>query len=109
MPSMLSADVSLVGPWLSFLAALLTPECVPDNWRCDEIDGLRTSTEAGAQYASAFILMVLAFVKIWLARTLIVVLVFAAMPPERAASSTLLAPLPSTVRVNISLLGTSYA
>lgn len=47
--------------------------------------------------------------KIWLARTLIVVLVFAAMPVERAATSTLLAPLPATVRVNISLLGTTYA
>jgi peptidoglycan hydrolase-like amidase len=48
-------------------------------------------------------------VKIWLARTLIAVLVFAAMPPERAAANTPLAPLPPTVRVNISLLGTTYA
>ena len=47
--------------------------------------------------------------KIWLARTLIVVLVFAAMPAERASSSTPLAPLPATIRVNISLLGTTYA
>ena len=47
--------------------------------------------------------------KIWLARTLIIVLAFAAMPPRAAASNTALAPLPSTVRVNISLLGTSYA
>jgi len=48
-------------------------------------------------------------VKIWLARTLIAVLVFAAMPPEPAAANVPLAPLPQTVRVNISLLGTSYA
>jgi len=48
-------------------------------------------------------------VRIWLARTLTVVLVFAAMPPVRAASHTSLAPLPSTIRVNISLLGTTYA
>ena len=47
--------------------------------------------------------------KIWLARTLIAVLLFAAMPPEPAASNTPLAPLPSTIRVNISLLGTTYA
>ena len=47
--------------------------------------------------------------KIWLARTLILALVFAAMPPGRAASSMSLDPLPSTIRVNISLLGTSYA
>jgi SpoIID/LytB domain protein len=45
---------------------------------------------------------------IWLARTLVMVLVFAAMP-ERAAAAPTLAPLPPTVRVNISLLGTSYA
>src|SRR5437870_4584829 len=57
----------------------------------------------------ASILMVLGFVRIWLARTLMVVLVFAAMPPVRAASNTSLAPLPSTIRVNISLLGTTYA
>jgi len=48
-------------------------------------------------------------VRIWLARTLTVVLVFAAMPPLHAASNTSLAPLPSTIRVNISLLGTTYA
>jgi stage II sporulation protein D len=46
---------------------------------------------------------------IWLARTLVAVLVFAAWPPEHAASNTALAPLPATVRVNISYLGTSYA
>jgi hypothetical protein len=48
-------------------------------------------------------------VKIWLARTFLIVLVFAAMPPAGAAASTPLAPLPATIRVNISLLGTSYA
>jgi stage II sporulation protein D len=48
-------------------------------------------------------------VRTWLARVLVIVVVFAAMPAERAASSTRLAPLPSTIRVNISLLGTSYA
>ena len=47
--------------------------------------------------------------KIWLARTFLIVLVFAAMPPAGAAASTPLAPLPATIRVNISLLGTSYA
>ncbi|MGH2472737.1 MAG: SpoIID/LytB domain-containing protein [Candidatus Limnocylindria bacterium] len=46
---------------------------------------------------------------IWLARILVVVLVFAAMPPMRAASQTALAPLPATIRVNIAYLGTSYA
>ena len=45
---------------------------------------------------------------IWLARIVVFVLVFAVMP-ERAASSTRLAPLPATIRVNISLIGTSYA
>lgn len=45
---------------------------------------------------------------IWLARILVVALVFAAMP-GRAASNTFLAPLPATIRVNISLLGTTYA
>jgi stage II sporulation protein D len=45
---------------------------------------------------------------IWLARILVLGLVFAALP-ERAAASTQLAPLPATVRVNISLLGTTYA
>ncbi len=45
---------------------------------------------------------------IWLARIVVFVLVFAVMP-ERAASSTRLAALPATIRVNISLLGTSYA
>jgi stage II sporulation protein D len=47
-------------------------------------------------------------VKIWLARLVVIAIVFAAMP-MRAASNTGLAPLPSTIRVNISLLGTSYA
>jgi stage II sporulation protein D len=46
---------------------------------------------------------------IWLARIVIIALVFAAMPPGQAASATPLAPLPATIRVNISLLGTSYA
>ncbi len=46
---------------------------------------------------------------IWLARCLLVVLIFAATPPEHAAAQTSLAPLPPTIRVNISLLGTSYA
>src|SRR5712692_8097595 len=46
---------------------------------------------------------------IWLARILVVVLVFAVSPPERAASKTSLAPLPATIRVNIALLGTTYA
>ena len=45
---------------------------------------------------------------IWLARIIVVVLLFAAIP-ERAAASSPLAPLPATIRVNISLLGTSYA
>src|SRR2546423_4806646 len=52
--------------------------------------------------------MVLAFAKVWLARLVVVAIVFAAMP-MRAASNTALAPLPPTIRVNISLLGTSYA
>lgn len=43
-----------------------------------------------------------------LARALVMLLVFAAMP-ERAAATTALAPLPPTIRVNVSLLGTSYA
>src|SRR2546427_7974976 len=46
---------------------------------------------------------------IWLARILVVVLVFAALPTERAAAQTQLAPLPTTIRVNIALLGTTYA
>ncbi len=45
---------------------------------------------------------------IWLARIVVLALVLAAMP-ERAAASSPLAPLPATIRVNISLLGTSYA
>jgi SpoIID/LytB domain protein len=45
---------------------------------------------------------------IWLARVLVMVLVFAGMP-ERVTAKTALAPLPATIRVNISLLGTSYA
>ena len=45
---------------------------------------------------------------IWLARILVVVLVFAALP-QRAAAETPLAPLPTTIRVNIALLGTTYA
>src|SRR5256886_9231022 len=52
--------------------------------------------------------MVLAFVKVWLARVIVIAIVFAAMP-MRAASNTALASLPATIRVNISLLGTSYA
>ena len=46
--------------------------------------------------------------KIWLARTLLVTLILAAMPTP-AAGNTPLAPLPSTIRVNISQLGTTYA
>src|SRR5438132_14133234 len=45
---------------------------------------------------------------IWLARIVIVALLFAAIP-QRAAASSPLSPLPATIRVNISLLGTSYA
>ena len=45
---------------------------------------------------------------IWLARILVIVLVFAALP-ERAAAQTELGPLPTTIRVNIALLGTTYA
>jgi SpoIID/LytB domain protein len=45
---------------------------------------------------------------VWLARIVIVSLVLAVLP-ERAAASSPLAPLPATIRVNISLLGTSYA
>src|SRR5204863_8765718 len=52
--------------------------------------------------------MVLGFAKVWLARLVVIAIVLAAMP-MRAASNTALAPLPSTIRVNISLLGTSYA
>src|SRR5437763_2568692 len=52
--------------------------------------------------------MVLGFAKVWLARLVVIAIVFASMP-MRAASNTALAPLPSTIRVNISLLGTSYA
>jgi stage II sporulation protein D len=47
-------------------------------------------------------------VKIWLARILVIAVVLAAIP-LRAAANTSLAPLPATIRVNISLLGTSYA
>jgi stage II sporulation protein D len=47
-------------------------------------------------------------VRIWLTRVVVLALVFAAMP-ERAAAAAPLAPLPPSVRVNISLLGTSYA
>jgi stage II sporulation protein D len=46
--------------------------------------------------------------KIWLARILIIAVVLAAIP-MRATASTTLAPLPPTIRVNISLLGTTYA
>jgi len=45
---------------------------------------------------------------IWLARILVVVIVFAALP-QRAGAQTPLAPLPATIRVNIALLGTTYA
>ena len=45
---------------------------------------------------------------IWLARFLVVLIVFAAVP-QRAAARTPLAPLPTSIRVNISLLGTTYA
>jgi len=47
-------------------------------------------------------------VKIWLARILVIAVVLAAIP-TRAAASTAPAPLPPTIRVNISLLGTTYA
>src|SRR5204863_4535426 len=47
-------------------------------------------------------------VMIWLARIVVLALVLAAMP-ERAAASSPLAPLPATIRVNVSLLGTTYA
>ena len=47
--------------------------------------------------------------KIFLARAILIALVFGATPAERAAANSPLAPLPSTVRVNVSLLGTSYA
>ena len=46
--------------------------------------------------------------KIWLARLIVIAVVFAGMP-LRAAANTPLAPLPPTIRVNISLLGTAYA
>ena len=46
--------------------------------------------------------------KIWLARMLLTALVFA-LTPTPAAGNTPLAPLPSTIRVNVSLLGTTYA
>src|SRR5256886_676108 len=52
--------------------------------------------------------MVLAFVKVWLARVIVIAIVFAAMP-MRAASNPALPPLPPPIRVNIPLLGTSYA
>jgi stage II sporulation protein D len=45
---------------------------------------------------------------IWLPRILVVVLVFAALP-QRADAQTQLAPLPTTIRVNIAFLGTTYA
>src|SRR5438445_5161852 len=48
------------------------------------------------------------FVMIWLARIVVLALVLSAMP-ARAAASSPLAPLPATIRVNISLLGTTYA
>src|SRR5207302_112114 len=48
------------------------------------------------------------FVMIWLARIVVLALVLSAMPARVAASSPL-APLPATIRVNISLLGTTYA
>jgi len=47
-------------------------------------------------------------VKIWLARILAIAVVLAAIP-MRAAANTAPAPLPTTIRVNISLLGTTYA
>src|SRR5213594_1774250 len=50
----------------------------------------------------------LGFVMIWLARIVVLALVLSALP-ARAAASSPLAPLPETIRVNISLLGTSYA
>ena len=46
--------------------------------------------------------------KIWLARILAIAVVLAAIP-MRAAANTAPAPLPPTIRVNISLLGTTYA
>ncbi|HKC91475.1 MAG TPA: SpoIID/LytB domain-containing protein, partial [Candidatus Limnocylindria bacterium] len=46
--------------------------------------------------------------RIWLARVLVMTVVFATMSMP-AASSAPLAPLPPTIRVNISLLGTTYA
>src|SRR5437868_10899704 len=49
-----------------------------------------------------------ALVMIWLARMVVLALVLSAMS-ARAAASSPLAPLPATIRVNISLLGTSYA
>src|SRR2546430_9014376 len=52
-------------------------------------------------------LVVAGFVEIWLGRLLVIAVVFAAIPVGAGASTTL-APLPATVRVNISLLGTSY-
>src|SRR5213592_4550138 len=48
------------------------------------------------------------FVMIWLARIVVLALVLSAMP-GRAAASFPFAPLPATIRVNISLLGTTYA
>src|SRR5438477_10835976 len=50
----------------------------------------------------------LGFVMIWLARIVVLALVLSALP-ARAAASSPLAPLPATIRVNISLLGTTYA
>jgi stage II sporulation protein D len=47
-------------------------------------------------------------VTIWLARILVLAVVLAAMP-ELAVAKTPLAPLPTTIRVNIALLGTTYA
>ena len=46
--------------------------------------------------------------KIWLARILAIAVVLAGIP-MRAAANTAPAPLPPTIRVNISLLGTTYA
>src|SRR5438093_11984797 len=49
----------------------------------------------------------LGFVMIWLARIVVLALVLSAMP-ARAAARSPLAPLPATLRVNLSLLGTPY-
>src|SRR6266480_7242347 len=62
-------------------------------------------TDTSPRYSCTFMLVVAGFVEIWLARLLVIAVVFAAIP-VRAGASTTLAPLPATVRVNISLLGT---